>query len=187
MKDISTEKIKLRKEIALLKGKMTPEELKMRSQEVFATLEALDIFQNAKNIFIYNSLKDEVQTMEFISQWLSSKNFYLPVTTSEGDLFFRQYTSQDNLEPASLGIFEPQGENYTDYHKVDLIIIPGIAFDRKMNRLGRGKGYYDRFLHQTKIPRVGVCFDIQLKEHIPSESHDIKMDYIISENEILWQ
>lgn len=187
MKDIPTEKNKLRKEISKEKENVSFLELEMRSKEVFATLEALDIFQKAKNIFIYNSLKDEVQTMSFINRWINQKNFYLPVTTAQGEIFFRKYTDQSNLQSGSLGISEPEGENYTDYRKVDMVIVPGIAFDRKMNRLGRGKGYYDRFLSQTSIPKVGVCFDMQLKDQIPVETHDVKMDYIVSENEILWQ
>lgn len=186
MKDISTEKIKLRKEIALLKSELSSEELKLRSEEVFATLEALDIFQQAKNIFIYNSLSDEVQTIGFVNRWMVQKNFYMPAIMPNGELSFRQYTSYDDLRPASLGILEPQGRNYTDYHKIDMIIVPGVAFDRQMNRLGRGKGYYDRFLSRTTIPRMGVCFDLQLRDRIPSETHDIKMNYIVSENEILW-
>lgn len=186
MKDIRTEKIKLRKEIALQKSKLSAQEIAMRSEEVLGTLEALDIFQTAKNIFIYSGMSDEVQTMDFIERWKTEKNFYLPVIIGD-DIFFRRYTSKSALKAASLGILEPEGENYTDYRKVDLVIVPGVAFDRKMNRLGRGKGYYDRFLSTTSIPKVGICFDIQLKELIPSDNHDTKMNYIVSENEIIWQ
>lgn len=186
MKDIPTEKAKLRKEIALLKSKLSQQESALRSEEVLATLEALDIFQKAKNIFIYNGMNDEVQTINFIEQWKTEKNFYLPVILGD-DIFFRKYTSRDALKPASMGILEPEGENYTDYRKVDLVIVPGVAFDRKMNRLGRGKGYYDRFLQKMSAPKVGICFDLQLKNQIPSDDRDVKMDYIVSENEIIWQ
>jgi 5-formyltetrahydrofolate cyclo-ligase len=65
--------------------------------------------------------------------------------------------------------------------------VPGIAFDRKMNRLGRGKGYYDRFLSKISAPKIGICFDFQLLDKIPAESTDIKMDYIVSENELIWK
>ena len=186
MEDFSSKKNNVRKEVALLKSKLSRQESNTRSEEVFATLEAIDLFHKAKNIFIYHSLKDEVQTMDFINRWKGEKNFYLPVIDND-DLSFRKFTSQEALTPASLGILEPEGENITDYRKVDLIIVPGVAFDRKMNRLGRGKGYYDRFLAKVSAPKIGICFDFQLMDQIPAEAYDIKMDYIVSENEILWQ
>ena len=144
-----------------------------------------DVFQKAKIIFIYNSLKDEVHTKSLIDKWKTEKTFYFPVIDNN-NLQFRKYTSDGNMNKSSLGIYEPEGDNFTDYKKVDLIIVPGVAFDRKMNRLGRGKGYYDRFLPKLSAPKAGICFDFQLRDQIPSETNDIKMDYIISENEIIW-
>ena len=81
---------------------------------------------------------------------------------------------------------EPVGENFMNYNKVDLIIIPGVAFDRKKNRMGRGKGYYDRFLSKMKAPKMGICFEFQLFDDIPNDENDVKMDYIVSENELIW-
>lgn len=185
MKNISIAKDKLRKEIASIKSRYSPEQLAILSQEVLATLEITGVFQDAKTIFIYNNLKDEVQTIDFIEKWKEEKNFYLPVIDRD-NLQFRKYVSSGGMNKSSLGIYEPNGDNFTDYKKVDLIIVPGIAFDRKMNRLGRGKGYYDRFLPKLSAPRAGICFEFQLKDQIPSDANDIKMDYIISENELIW-
>ena len=70
--------------------------------------------------------------------------------------------------------------------ELDLVIVPGVAFDRKKNRLGRGKGYYDRFLEQAKNAKtIGICKSDRLFDHVPTDAHDRKMDALITETEIL--
>ena len=185
MSNIQQAKDKLRKEISILKKKCTSDELHNRSLEVLSVLELTGIFQESKTIFIYNSLEDEVQTFDFIRKWSSEKDFYLPVIEND-EMVFRRCRSNTCFQQSAFGIMEPVGENYTDYKKVDLIIIPGVAFDRKMNRLGRGKAYYDRFLPKVKAPKLGICFEFQLFDEIPADRNDVKMDYIVSENELIW-
>ena len=83
---------------------------------------------------------------------------------------------------ATYGIEEPTGELFTDYADIDFIVVPGVAFDRNGNRLGRGKGYYDRLL--PRIPsayKAGICFPFQLVEEVPAEPFDIRMDEIITQ------
>jgi len=156
------------------------------SGEVFSVLEITGAFQEAKKIFIYNSLKDEVFTLSFIKRWQNEKEFYLPVVAGN-DLVFRKYVDNQQYNVTDLGVHEPVGDDFSDYDKVDLIIVPGVAFDRKMNRLGRGKGFYDKFLPNLKrAKRVGVCFDFQLLNDVPADKNDIKMDMIVSENELIW-
>ena len=85
------------------------------------------------------------------------------------------------MEVSSYHIQEPIGKIFEDYSTIDVIIVPGVAFDNQGNRLGRGKGYYDRFL--KKIPatkKIGICFDFQMIEQIPTEKNDIPMDDIIT-------
>ena len=78
-------------------------------------------------------------------------------------------------------IMEPVGEVFTDYAQIDLAVIPGVAFDRQLNRMGRGKGFYDRLLPQLgDAYKIGICFDFQLVESIECEEHDIRMDEVIS-------
>ncbi|WP_029904520.1 5-formyltetrahydrofolate cyclo-ligase [Prevotella sp. 10(H)] len=185
MNNIPQAKDKLRKEISSLKRGFTQADLANRSEEVLSVLELTGVFQQAKNIFIYNSMEDEVQTFSFVHKWEAEKNFYMPVIVNE-DMLWRKCTSSTVFKQSAYGIMEPVGDEFTDYKKVDLLIIPGIAFDRKMNRLGRGKGYYDRFLPQIKSPKMGICFEFQLLDQIPADKNDIKMDYIVSENELIW-
>ena len=69
---------------------------------------------------------------------------------------------------------------FTDLNKIDVILVPGVAFDRTLNRLGRGKGFYDKILSQTKACKIGICFDFQLLDRIPTEVHDVRMTQVIS-------
>lgn len=185
MNNIKENKNLLRREINSIKNKYTSDELHSRSLEVMSIVEISGIFQDAKNILIYNSMEDEVRTSEFINKWKAQKTFFLPVVVGD-DIVFREFSSTSQLKESSFGIMEPTGDDFADYKKIDLIIVPGVAFDRNKNRLGRGKGYYDRFLKKVNAPKMGICFDFQLLDRIPAESNDIKMDYVISENDFIW-
>ncbi len=104
----------------------------------------------------------------------------LPVVTGEGEMELRVYHGADSLRRGAFDILEPVGERFTDYESIDLAVIPGMAFDDSGHRLGRGKGYYDRFL--VNLPhcyKIGMCFDFQRVEHVPCESTDIAVDEVI--------
>ena len=95
---------------------------------------------------------------------------------------FQQYLGKDALQKGAFNIWEPDDTcPIVGLQEIELIIVPGVAFDRSRNRLGRGKGFYDRILTQLEIPKIGICFDFQLKEHIPTEAFDEKMDVILTE------
>lgn len=183
--NIASAKDKLRKEIAAKKQQFTSEDLLLMSEEVFSVLEITGTFRDASTIFIYNAMPDEVSTQAFVKRWMGEKNFYYPVVKGN-DLVFRKVSKDLSFTQSSLGVNEPLGDDFTDFKKVDLIIVPGVAFDRSGNRLGRGKGYYDRFLPKLKAPKMGVCFDFQLYDKIAVSENDVKMDIIISENDLIW-
>lgn len=108
------------------------------------------------------------------------KTVVLPVVTGEGEMELRVYHGADSLRRGAFDILEPVGERFTDYESIDLAVIPGMAFDDSGHRLGRGKGYYDRFL--VNLPhcyKIGMCFDFQRVEHVPCESTDIAVDEVI--------
>lgn len=182
MKELKTQ---FRKQIALLKSKHSLSELTKRSGSLLNKLEQCPNFQQAKTILLYHSLIDEVQTHEFVDRWSETKNIILPVVVGN-DLELRIYTGKEGLQKGVYSIKEPMGEPFTDYMDIDLAIIPGISFDNKGNRLGRGKGYYDRLLPKlSKSYKIGICFSFQLLENIPCEKHDIKMDCIYTEQKTL--
>lgn len=135
------------------------------------------MFQSAQTVLLYFSMNDEVHTHTFIEKWSKLKTILLPVIKGEL-LELRIYSGNKEMVTNSYGIPEPQGEAFTNYEQIDLAIIPGMAFDRKGNRLGRGKGYYDKLLPQIKAPKMGICFPFQLMEEIPTEAFDVSMDTV---------
>lgn len=178
-KDDGKEK-ELRRQVALLKTRHSSSTTR-QSAEILAALEAHPAFRAATTVLLYHSLKDEVDTHEFIRKWSREKRILLPVVVGD-DLELRLYTRPEDLKPGAYGIEEPTGELFTDYADIDFIVVPGVAFDRNGNRLGRGKGYYDRLL--PRIPsayKAGICFPFQLVEKVPAEPFDIRMDEIITQ------
>lgn len=157
---------------------------KLQSANILAALEAHPAFRAANTVLLYHSLNDEVDTHAFIRKWSNKKRILLPVVVGD-DLELRIYTGPENMSICNIyGIEEPTGETFTDYAAIDFIVVPGVAFDTKGNRLGRGKGYYDRLL--PRIPtayKAGICFPFQLVEEIPAEPFDVRMDIIITINE----
>lgn len=153
--------------------------LQSQSAEILAALEVHPAFRAASIVLLYYSLKDEVDTHEFVRKWSREKLILLPVVTGE-ELELRVFTGPEDLATGAYGIGEPTGELFTDYAAIDLAVIPGVAFDAAGNRLGRGKGYYDRLLPRLTAFKAGICFPFQLVEEVPAEPFDIRMDAIIS-------
>lgn len=173
--------------MALQKKKYPTTILSEQSHRILERLEQTDLFRGASRIALYHALPGEVQTAGFIEKWHAEKTLYLPVVEGD-DLRLLPYRGDEHLKAGSFGILEPteaetSAANVTSYPALDLIIVPGIAFDRSNNRLGRGKGYYDRLLAELPIPKIGICFDFQLFDTIPAEPFDKKMNLIISEKE----
>ena len=156
---------------------------KQYSAKILAALEAHPAFRAANTVLLYHSLNDEVDTHDFIRKWSNKKQILLPVVVGN-ELELRLYTGTEDMQISNYGIEEPMREAYTDYESIDFIVVPGVAFDQKGNRLGRGKGYYDRLLpHIPSAYKAGICFPFQLVEEVPAEPHDIRMDIIITINE----
>ena len=153
--------------------------LPSQSAEILAALEAHPAFRAASIVLLYYSLKDEVDTHEFVRKWSREKLVLLPVVKGE-ELELRVFTGPEDLATGAYGIGEPTGELFTDYAAIDFAVIPGVAFDATGNRLGRGKGYYDRLLPRLTAFKAGICFPFQLVEEVPAEPFDIRMDTIIS-------
>ena len=159
-KDIQEEKAAIRKLVKERSSGIPDMEMVLKSEEIFNQLEDLKVFQEAENVMIYWSLGDEVHTHGFIVKWYQQKNILLPVINGK-NLDAKKFTSKNELvkEPPYF-ILEPIGEPF-DPAMIDLIVVPGVAFDTENNRLGRGKAFYDRFLIGTEAYKVGVCFDFQ--------------------------
>ena len=171
----------IRKDIAIRKKLLSEETATIHSRKICNRLEQSDIFQKAGCIALYHAMNDEVRTSELIEEWHKKKTIVLPVISGD-NINFHVYKGIDKITTGVSGIMEPTGTEQVCIEKIDLFIVPGVAFDRQCNRMGRGKGYYDRYLSDSNKPTIGICFDFQLFEQIPTEGHDIKMDMIITEN-----
>ncbi len=145
-------------------------------------VEQLPQFRDAQTILLYWSMEDEVQTHDFVNRWYQQKTLLLPCVDGD-DLRLRQYTGPECLkEGEQFGIGEPTGPEFTDLNSVQMIIVPGVAFDRHNNRMGRGRGFYDRLLKSTpNAYKVGVAFNFQMVELVPTEEFDVPMNAVITE------
>lgn len=180
---IMDEKKALRIEIRQLKRACPLEERRRKSLSVWEKVERDEVFQQAETVLAYWSMDDEVYTHDFVNKWAGSKTLLLPCVKGD-ELELRYFDGEERLQPGEgYAIPEPVGELFTDWGKIDLILVPGVAFDKSGNRLGRGKGYYDKVLKQTGACKVGVCFDFQLVERVPVEPHDVKMDRVVASGE----
>ena len=183
LKKTEIRKTLLKQRRGLSASKKTQYELQMLN-----SLRTWGVFKEACIIHIFLSKADEPETSQIIElAWRSGKQIGVPcVLPDTHELFHSQLNSFEDLRPGALGVLEPSPEQRTALipESFDLVIVPGVAFDRQGGRLGYGKGYYDRFLDNSLAFRLALAFDFQLFETVPTESHDIPMDGILSEKGI---
>lgn len=179
------EKKLLRKEIKSIKSNYSENEFLLKSEIIFNSFENLIFSTKYSHIMAYWSLADEVYTHQWIEQHYKQKNIFLPVIQDD-EIKVKAFSGVENMQTVPpFGIKEPIGKEIKDLDQIEIILVPGMAFDRMGYRMGRGKGYYDRFLPKTSAIRIGICFDFQLFNQIPINEYDAKMDYIITEKEII--
>jgi 5-formyltetrahydrofolate cyclo-ligase len=178
--EINNLKKELRKAIKAKKLSLLPDDAAKKAMQVFAEIESMEQFQKAKTVLAFWSLPDEINTHDFVVKWSLNKRMVLPVVVGN-DLELREFTRVDKMEEESFfGILEPKTGKLVDPAEIDFAIIPGVAFDKKGNRLGRGKGFYDRTLHKlTRAIKVGIAYEFQLIDSVPVSEHDIPVDKVI--------
>ena len=171
----------LRKHIKDLKQQQSKEQLDKYSEAIMELLAYEPAMTQAETVLLYYSLPDEVNTHLYVDKWSKFKNVILPVVVGD-ELELRRYTGPQDLIKGAFNIWEPSGELFTNYEEIDIVLVPGVAFDSMGNRLGRGKGYYDRILPQIQAYKMGICFPFQyLKEQtIPTEETDVSMDKVLT-------
>ncbi len=144
---------------------------------------ALSQIQNLKTVMVYLSAFKEPKTRGIITSLLNS-GIKTVVPISNTDTFTitpSELTSIDTLKHGAYGIYEPKECIPVAINEIDAALIPGIAFSKNGGRLGFGKGYYDRFLSDFRGLKIGICYDFQVTDTLPTEIHDVKMDLIITE------
>lgn len=179
--DIVEQKKELRKLIYGRKAQYTPQQLVQISIPILSVVESMEVFQKSNVIMAYWAMPDEVHTQLLIEKWAAAKKFYLPVVKKD-HLEFRLFQGAASLEKrGKFHVEEPVGPLITNDIKVDLILVPGMAFTEAGDRIGRGKGYYDGFLKQyPDAYKLGLAFSFQMVDSIPLEPHDLRMDGVVS-------
>ena len=182
----------IRKRIGVLKKELSTLQYRKKSLIIKEKLFALSQFQKAKIVLFYISFNKEVDTHDAIGQLLMVKNKKILVPLVDKDNPLLQVSILDNfndLKKGSFSILEPKKSKMKkfDTKKIDMVIVPGIAFDKKGHRVGYGHGYYDRFLKTLpkNTIKVGLAFDFQIVEKIPHEKHDVSMDLIVTDSGII--
>ena len=141
-------------------------------------------YKNANVIAIYRSLPDEVDTTDLILNSLkNNKRVLLPRVINSEIKFFEIKDLNYKCEKSKFNILEPVEDynNYVEKNEIDLIIVPGLCFDKNGNRLGFGKGFYDRFLADISTNIIGICFKEQIIKKVPITNDDIKVNYVITD------
>lgn len=170
----------IRRRVKARKTMLDDTERDRAARDVFSLLEQTAAFMLADRILMYHSLPDELSTHEFIRRWAPRKHFFLPRVNGV-NLDILPY-DESRLSLGAFHIEEPTGNDTTNINEIELIIVPAVAFDRHGNRVGRGKGYYDRLLSDSKATKIGVGYDFQLiEEGIDTDPHDVQMDMVITE------
>ena len=169
---------------------MSRDEMLSKSEKIKNTLFGTTEFQNAKTILFYVSYDNEVFTHDMIKSCINQgKSVIVPISNVENkSLILSEISDWTDLVEGAYGILEPKKESITtaSIDEIGLIIVPGVGFDKKGHRIGHGMGYYDKLLHVCKdITKIGLSFELQLLDSLPVEDHDIKMNIIITEKQVI--
>jgi 5-formyltetrahydrofolate cyclo-ligase len=158
------------------------------------------VWKKARSVLLFMSMKSEIDTHFLLEEALSSgKNLFVPRILQDDMAFFKINSLVGPWDKGVFGIFEPKMNQHNQFNPADidfplLIIVPGLAFDKKGHRLGRGKGYYDKFLSKIRlfsrknsqnVTIMGFCLHEQLVDHVPTEDFDQKVDVICAGNDYI--
>ncbi len=182
----------LRREILAKRGAMTKAEVDSKSESIHKQLFMVKYFQEASTIMAYVDFRNEVTTEAIITQALAlGKRVCIPVCSKEGCLITPsevRHFPQD-LQCGTWGILEPKPDcmRPVDPSEIDLVLVPGVAFDYRGNRLGYGAGYYDRFLQKTNPQAIfiALAFQLQVVDNAFPAPHDIPLHYILTEEKLI--
>lgn len=175
-------KAEIRDQVAQRKKTLDFQTLEKLSVAAVKNFQTLEIFKSARAVGAYMPMADEVDVTPLFQA--SEKTFYIPAF-DEATGLYRMARLAPELKKGRFGILEPAVPAFAAEDDLDLIVVPGVAFDRAGRRIGRGGGFYDRLLPQYTAVRAGICFDFQCLQPVPAEEHDIWMGWVVTETQIL--
>lgn len=182
-------KAEIRKRMLEARNRLTVDEIAAKSGAILQKAIQTPEYINARNILLYASFNSEVATQGIFDDAIAhGKRVYFPKPDRfTNDMEFYQVLSLDQLEKGYMGISEPSENEEFRYrfnsNEYTLAIVPGVAFDMSGNRIGYGKGYYDKFLSnmEQQLPTVALAFSCQIADALPCEAYDVKIDKVITE------
>ncbi len=179
MKHIIRDQIRSKREL------LPQEDIDKKSKIIQDKLFSLSEYKNAGEILFYVSFGSEVDTHDMIKESLNTKKVVVPKFTEDG-LHLSRIDSFEELQKGTYDILEPMKLKKINEKNIDLIIVPGIAFDKRRHRIGFGQGHYDRLLKRfPDVKKIALAFNMQMVDKIPNDEWDIKVDKIITENSMI--
>lgn len=180
-------KAQLRMEIARKRRELDPQWVLSASMQIVQSLKNLTAFQCAKSVALYKAIDGEVDLTGLFAVCMDQdKRVCIPVFNPALEIYdMAEITANTQYKTGNHGIQEPENPSPVSVGKIDLIVVPGVAFDATGARLGRGGGYYDRLLDGFSGFSAAVAFDFQVYPQIPADSHDIPVDYVVTQTKII--
>ncbi len=187
MQDLKSRKRAARRALRAQIAALDEKELEKSDEAIYNNLSVLPELQAARRVFLYLSVRREVDTRRLIRSLLAEeKTVALPVSLPEGRMFFAEYRPGSLIDGSVVPIPEPDADApRLEPEEGDLILVPALTFDRKGYRLGQGGGYYDRFLSAHALFSVGLARDALLLEEVPREAHDCAVSCLVTETSVL--
>ena len=186
--DLQIKKDKIRKEILAKRNILSDKDINKKSDLIIKNLASY--IENVQNIMIFMDMKTEVKITKLLELY-SKKNFFISkITNSKNrEMKINKY-NKNELILHKFGYYESSSNDFYDEKILDVVIVPALAFDSKKNRIGFGGGYYDTFLEKVRMKNnkalfIGVCYDFQIIDSVPTEKHDVTLDFVVSESKII--
>jgi 5-formyltetrahydrofolate cyclo-ligase len=190
METAAQEKVALRKQMRAQLDAQSAADIRAKSAAIWERLSVMPEFAGATRLLLYVSTMKEVDTHGLIRQLLAmGRELFVPCFETATQRYIAS-TLRDfdaDLAAGKFGILEPTPEAVRPAmsDEIDAALVPGLAFDEVGNRVGRGLGYFDRLLQQTSGAKIALAFDFQLLDEVPAETHDLRMDFIVTETRVV--
>lgn len=154
-----------------------------RNAEFAAALNLDKLLKKYSEIFIYNSVRAELSTVEAV-RILVGEGKHISFPKVKGEIMEAFKPTTGAFKRGAFDIFEPENGEKVEREKIEACILPGLAFDLRGFRVGYGKGYYDRFLKELSCVKIGYCYDFQLTKEVDEDGFDVACDYIVTDKKI---
>lgn len=183
----------LRKAMLGKRKSMNIEDVITSSNKIIETIMELPEFKSSKNIMLYLSFNNEVNTYPLVKWCLDNNKIVIApycIQHSKEIVPYRITNLSTDLVKSDFGVMEPKKDllEKINIEDIDLILVPAVAFDQHCNRIGFGAGYYDRFLcnKPKHTPAIGIAYDYQIIDKIPTDEYDVPLDFIITEKRVIF-